>query len=100
MKLLDPTTLVKITGLFFIFQGLCAVVYLSSFLLSFLAISFFLSHFSLTTNRYGMVRYRAVTFHVEHGQYPVDATGPMIFMGAAVCGGVLALVIAIGVMAM
>lgn len=47
-----------------------------------------------------MVRYRAITFHVEHGQYPVDATGPMIFMGAAVCGGVLALAIAIGVVVM
>lgn len=44
-----------------------------------------------------MVRYRAVTFHVEHGQYPVDATGPMVFMGAAVVGGILALAISIGV---
>ncbi len=46
---------------------------------------------------YGMIRYRAVMYHVEHGQYPVDATGPLVFMGTAVIGGILALVIAVGV---
>eukprot|EP00026_Physarum_polycephalum_P017317 Phypoly_transcript_18508.p1 GENE.Phypoly_transcript_18508~~Phypoly_transcript_18508.p1 ORF type:complete len:143 (+),score=15.75 Phypoly_transcript_18508:140-568(+) len=72
VKLLDKTILVKFTGIFFIVLGLASVLY-------------------------GMVRYRAITFHVEHGQYPVDATGPMIFMGAAVAGGVLALAIAVSV---
>ena len=148
IKLLDSSTLVKVTGLFFIVQGICAVLYpllslllfsplftlplhleryrergekqnpmttpdhphlYPSFLLPPLPFSsplllspspfFFFSSLPLLDSsfRYGMVRYRAITFHVEHGQYPVDATGPMIFMAAAVCGGVLALAIAIGV---
>lgn len=106
VKLLDPSTLVKITGLFFIIQGLCTVVYPSCFLLLSLAYGVFnalrnnapkIRKIALIELRYGMVRYRAVTFHVEHGQYPVDATGPMVFMGTAVVGGVLALAISIGV---